>query len=72
MVSSLGAFSRHALVPRRFPGRSLLAEVSRVRMDYPSYPVNIVHPPSIAPTRRTNSSSCVYVSFCVMKVSPFR
>ncbi len=60
MASSLGAFSRHAMVPRRFPGFSLMAKVSRVRMDYPSYPVNIVHPPSIAPTRRTVSSSLEY------------
>lgn len=44
MASSVWAFSRHAIVPRRFPGYSLMAEVSRVRTDFPSYPVDIVLP----------------------------
>ena len=44
MASSVWAFSRHAIVPRRFPGYSAVAGVSRTRMDYPNYPVNIVSP----------------------------
>ena len=44
MASSVWAFSRHATFPRRFPGHSQTAEVSRVRMDFPSYPVDIVLP----------------------------
>lgn len=44
MASSVWAFSRHATVPRRFPGYSLMAEVSQARMDFPSYPVDIVLP----------------------------
>ena len=44
MASSVGAFSRHATFPRRFPGHSPMAEVSRARMDFPSYPVDIVLP----------------------------
>ena len=44
MASTVWTFSRHAIVPRRFPGYSPMAEVSRVRMDFPSYPVDIVLP----------------------------
>ncbi len=44
MASAVWAFSRHAIVPRRFPGYSPMAEVSRARMDFPSYPVDIVLP----------------------------
>jgi len=44
MASSVWAFSRHATFPRRFPGHSQTAEVNRVRMDFPSYPVDIVLP----------------------------
>ena len=44
MASSVWAFSRHAMVPRRFPGCSPMAEVSQARMDFPSYPVDIVLP----------------------------
>ena len=44
MASSVWAFSRHATFPRRFPGYSPMAEVSRVRTDFPSYPVDIVLP----------------------------
>jgi hypothetical protein len=44
MVSSVWAFSRHATFPRRFPSYSQMAEVNRARMDFPSYPVDIVLP----------------------------
>jgi len=44
MASSVWAFSRYATFPRRFPGHSQTAEVNRVRMDFPSYPVDIVLP----------------------------
>src|SRR5216683_6453590 len=44
MASAVWAFSRHAIVPRRFPGYSPMAEASRARMDFPSYPVDIVLP----------------------------
>jgi hypothetical protein len=44
MASTVWAFSRHAIVPRRFPGCSPMAEVSQARTDFPSYPVDIVLP----------------------------
>ena len=44
MASTVWAFSRHAIVPRRFPGYSPMAEVSRARTDFPSYPVDIILP----------------------------
>ena len=44
MASSVWAFSRHAIFPRRFPGYSPMAKVSRARTDFPSYPVDIVLP----------------------------
>ena len=44
MASSVWAFSRHAIVPRRFPSHSPMAEVSWARTDFPSYPVDIVLP----------------------------
>ena len=72
MASSVWAFSRHAIVPRRFPGYSAVAELSRTRMDYPNYPENIVSPSFIrADTAHTLLLLAVYRDLCAVHIQHY-